>query len=53
LERFNRVAVDREIRMIELKQEVNDLCRMAGRSPRYAENFDKESENADNEETHV
>jgi PAS domain S-box-containing protein len=53
LERFNRVTVDREMRMIELKQEVNDLCRIVGRSPRYAENFDKEREHAGNEETRV
>jgi len=35
LARFNRVAVGRELRMIELKQEVNDLCRAAGRSTPY------------------
>lgn len=35
LDRFNRSAVGREIRMIELKQEVNDLCRSANLPPRY------------------
>jgi PAS domain S-box-containing protein len=35
LERFNRLAVDRELRMVELKQEVNDLLRKAGLSPKY------------------
>lgn len=35
LTRFNRVATDRELRMIELKQEINDLCRQAGQAPRY------------------
>jgi PAS domain S-box-containing protein len=33
--RFNRVAVGREIRMIELKQEVNQLCQRLGEPLRY------------------
>ena len=33
---FNRVAVGRELRMIELKQEINGLCALAGQPPRYA-----------------
>ncbi len=33
--RFNRAAVDRELRMIELKQEVNDLLARLGEPPRY------------------
>jgi CheY-like chemotaxis protein len=33
---FNRLAVDRELRMIELKEEVNELCRRSGEPPRYA-----------------
>jgi len=36
LERFNRATVGRELRMIELKQEVNELCRSAGLVNRYA-----------------
>jgi len=32
---FNRVAVGRELRMVELKQEVNALCVAAGQPPRY------------------
>ncbi len=35
LERFNRVAVGRELRMIELKKEVTEILREAGREPRY------------------
>jgi PAS domain S-box-containing protein len=35
LERFNRVMVGRELRMIELKKEVDELCRKAGLPPRY------------------
>jgi PAS domain S-box-containing protein len=33
--RFNRVAVGRELRMTELKQEVNELCRRLGEPPRH------------------
>ena len=33
---FNRVAVGRELRMIELKQEVNRLCALAGQPARFA-----------------
>mgnify|MGYP001039809899 CR=1 FL=1 len=32
LERFNRLAVGRERRIVELKQEVNQLCRALGRT---------------------
>jgi PAS domain S-box-containing protein len=35
LERFNRLAVDRELRMIELKREVNTLMVSLGRKERY------------------
>ena len=35
LTRFNRVAVGRELRMIELKREVNELCGRLGESPRH------------------
>lgn len=35
LERFNKVAVDRELRMVELKQEVNELLAEQSRPARY------------------
>jgi DNA-binding NtrC family response regulator len=35
LERFNKVTVGRELRMIELKQEVNALLRAAGQPEKY------------------
>jgi hypothetical protein len=35
LTRFNTAAVGRESRMIELKQEINDLCLRLGEPPRY------------------
>ena len=35
LVRINRAAVDRELRMIELKQQINALCAELGKPPRY------------------
>ena len=35
LTRFNRAAVGRELRMIELKQEINAFCALLGQPPRY------------------
>jgi PAS domain S-box-containing protein len=35
LTRFNRAAVNRELRMIELKKQVNQLCLQAGQVPPY------------------
>ncbi len=35
MERFQRLTVDREIMMITLKQEINDLQRELGRTPTY------------------
>jgi len=35
LENFNRILADREIRMIEMKQEVNRLCGELGKEPVY------------------
>lgn len=35
LSRFNQVAVGRELRMIDLKREVNELCSKLGDPPRY------------------
>ena len=42
LARFNRVAVDRELRMVELKKQVNDLCVKAGMPARYKVDFEQE-----------
>ena len=36
LELFNIAATGRELRMIELKQEINELCRRLGEPPRHA-----------------
>lgn len=41
LSRFNRVAVDRELRMVELKKEVNALCQRSGEAARYPLAFEK------------
>jgi hypothetical protein len=35
LTRFNRAAIDRELRMIELKKEVNELCKKHAEPNRY------------------
>lgn len=42
LTRFNRAMVDRELRMIELKKEVNELCLLARQAPRYSVDFERE-----------
>ncbi|MFA6310427.1 MAG: ATP-binding protein [Sterolibacterium sp.] len=39
LERFNRESVDRELRMIDLKRQVNALARELGREPPHALSF--------------
>jgi PAS domain S-box-containing protein len=36
LERFNRATIGRELDMIELKKQVNELCRQVGREPPYS-----------------
>jgi two-component system CheB/CheR fusion protein len=41
LSRFNSAMTGREERMIELKQEVNDLCRRLGEEPRYPLEFEE------------
>jgi PAS domain S-box-containing protein len=41
LERINRVMVGRELRMIELKKEVNALCERDGLPPRYQVDAEK------------
>ncbi len=35
LKEFNKLAVGRELRMINLKQEINDLCAAQGKAPKY------------------
>jgi hypothetical protein len=42
LARFNRAAVGREMRMIELKKEINDLCGRLGEPARYPLAFERE-----------
>jgi two-component system CheB/CheR fusion protein len=42
LVRFNNAAVGRELRMIELKKEINELCAQAGLPPRFPLDFEKE-----------
>ncbi|MBM3890159.1 MAG: PAS domain S-box protein, partial [Verrucomicrobia bacterium] len=39
LTRFNRLAVGRELRMVELKQQVNELARQLGQPPPYPLDF--------------
>ncbi len=45
LKRFNNIMVSRESRMIELKQEVNELCRRLSEEPRYPLDFENEEKN--------
>jgi PAS domain S-box-containing protein len=40
LMRFNRSMVDRELRMIELKKEINELSARLGHQPRYSLDFE-------------
>ena len=47
LTRFNRVAVGRELRMIELKKEINALCRQRGEPAPYPLDMPEEAENKD------
>ena len=35
LEMFNKAMVDREMRIIEMKEKVNRLCKELGREPEY------------------
>jgi PAS domain S-box-containing protein len=42
LERLNRAMVGRELRMVELKREVNEMCVREGEPPRYNVDFVEE-----------
>ena len=42
--RFNRAAVGRELRMIELKKEINELCQRHGEPARYPLEFEEQEE---------
>jgi PAS domain S-box-containing protein len=44
LTRFNNIMVGRELRMIELKKEVNELCENGGQPERYRLDFEKEAD---------
>ena len=41
---FNRTMADREERMIELKKQINELCRQLGRPPAYDVDFGEEQQ---------
>jgi len=41
LSRFNNASVGRELRMIALKKEINELCGLAGQPSRYPLDFEK------------
>ncbi|MCE7747711.1 MAG: PAS domain-containing protein [Candidatus Heimdallarchaeota archaeon] len=45
LERYKNVTVDRELRMVELKREINELLKKIGEKPRYAVSRRSELEN--------
>jgi two-component system, chemotaxis family, CheB/CheR fusion protein len=47
LARFNSAAVGRELRMIELKKEINELCERQGEPARYLLEFEQEGKESD------
>jgi PAS domain S-box-containing protein len=49
LEIFSSAAVGRELRMIELKQEINELCADSGKPPRYLLDFPIENGGSDDQ----
>jgi len=50
LARFNSAAVGRELRMIDLKKEINELCERQGEPARYPLDFEEGSESAERRE---
>lgn len=50
--RFNRVAVGRELRMIELKKEINEVCQRHGEDARYPLEFEQDNEDTETEYSH-
>jgi len=38
LEKFQQITVDRELQMMKLKKEINELCNKCGEKPRYMMN---------------
>jgi len=42
LARFNKTMVDRELRMVELKKQINELCLHAGNPAQYCIDEEKE-----------
>jgi PAS domain S-box-containing protein len=42
LRRFNQAMIGRELRMIELKKEVNELCEQGGQPSRYSLDFERD-----------
>ncbi|HJV36138.1 PAS domain S-box protein, partial [Geomonas sp.] len=42
LERFNTASVGRELRVIQIKKEVNQLCAALGQPPRYTQGLDED-----------
>jgi hypothetical protein len=48
LTRFNSIMVDRELRIIELKKQVNELCVKAGLPARYKTDFEDEVDGVPN-----
>ncbi len=53
LRRFNKYAVGRELRMIELKKEINSLCEAKGEPLRYKVDFELESNKNEKKQTIV
>ena len=51
LSRFNRLAVGRELRMIELKKEINELCGQQGLPARYPLEFERDTGEAHGQES--
>jgi len=45
LERFNKIAVGRELRMIDLKKLINELLNQRGEPARYALEFEAKDNN--------